>query len=479
MTLNDDAKKRAAKGLADKYILHDGTDPDAPGAEKIIQLQREQEPMSEEEAQAEIARLAALPKLDYEQQRLRFKRRTGYRLETIDALVDEARAKLPPPPDVSDDRPTALEPVVGTELVADLIADLTTYIKIDPEYAAAAAFWVIHTYLLHNGDHLRITPRLAVTAPEKQCGKTTFIDWLGTVVQRPKRSDNITAAAVYHVVELRQPTLLIDEADTYLGTNNELRGILNSGHRSDGTVDRSTRTGGLISFSTYSACAIALIGDLPATLQDRSIRIRLRRRLPGEKVSSLRGDRADDKLARRCARWELDKDPAIPPELFNRVEDNWRPLLAIADLIGGEWPERLREIAVRIAQLEVGQDPSTGERLLEDIRDIIDGREWITSEALVSRLEMREWSLTKKRLASLLKPYGISPRLERHGEPQRGYLAQDFQDAFSRYLSVTDVTDVTDAVAPGEEKTVSFPDHAEPSVTNVTNVTPRFKRRFT
>jgi putative DNA primase/helicase len=455
MTARDDAKR-----LADKYILKDGTDPSAPGAAKILQLQREQEPMSVEEVEAEIYRLATLSKLDYERERQGVAARTGYRLSTLDKLVEEERKKIPPP-DPSDDRPPALEPVIGAELVNDLITDLTKYISLEPDYAATAAFWAIHTYLL---DYIRITPRLAITAPEKRCGKTTFIDWLSTVVQRPKRSDNISAAAVYRVVEQLRPTLLIDEADTYLGNNQELRGILNSGHRSDGTVDRSTKSGGLVSFSTYSACAISLIGGLPETLHDRSIRIRLRRRRPDEKIASLRGDRTDDTLARRCARWALDcrdayasADPSVPPELFNRVEDNWRPLLAIADVIGGEWPERLREIAVNIAQLEAGEDPSVGTRLLQDIREILGDRDWITSNSLILKLHVREWAISStKRLANLLKPYGIEPKQERRGgSVERGYLAKDFEDAFSRYLSVPDVPLVPAALAKEEKPSLS------------------------
>src|SRR5262249_26349812 len=176
--------------------------------------------------------------------------------------------------------------VSGLELVENLVADLIRYVSLDPDYAPVIAFWVIHTYLL---DYFFITPRLAITSPEKRCGKTVLLSWLRTTVQRPKSTSNISAAAVYHVVEDQQPTLLIDEADTFRKLNDELRGVLNSGHRQDGTVDRwDAKNKKLISYSTYSACATALIGDPPSTLQDRSIRIRLRRRRPDEKVESLR-----------------------------------------------------------------------------------------------------------------------------------------------------------------------------------------------
>jgi putative DNA primase/helicase len=418
---------------------------------------------STEEMEEKLKELAALSDVEYENQRHAVRARWGMRLSVLDKLVERERVKLRAADEALGlDRQPCLEAVSGLELINDLVTDLTRYVSLDPDYAITTAFWVIHTYLLDCGF---ITPRLAITAPEKRCGKTTLLHWLRTTVQRPKNTDNISAAAVYHVVEDQHPTLLIDEADTFLGNNNELRGILNSGHQQDGTVDRwDQRSKSIISFSTYSACAISLIGNLPSTLQDRSIRIRLRRRRPDEKVASLRLGTVSE-LAGQCARWALDNnpylgDPPIPAELFNRVEDNWRPLLAIADVIGGPWPERLRAIAVRIAELEAGEDPSQGTQLLHDIKEILGSRAWITSSLLIGRLNTKTWAMNGKRLAGMLKPYGIEPTQQRHGgEPERGYLAVDFADAFARYLTVPDVPDVP-APTPPPAKT-SPPDVSE------------------
>jgi putative DNA primase/helicase len=431
--------------------LHDENDTSLPKVTSldmpkkvVIELRRTEEP-STEEVETEVVRLSALSVIDYERERDRVSARLGIRKATLDKLVEAERAKTPVDGPGLDREP-ALEWVEGSELVDELIADLTRYVSLDPDYAVTTTFWVIHTYLL---EHTFITPRLAITAPEPRCGKTTLVNWLRTVVQRPLNSINISAAAVYHVVDEQQPTLLIDEADTFLGTNNELRGILNSGHQQDGTVQRwDAKQKTIVSFSTFGACAISLIGNLPSTLQDRSIRVRLRRRKPDERIFSFRADRVDDKLARRCARWTLDNryalgDPAIPEQLFNRVEDNWRPLLSIADAIGGAWPERLRAIAVKIAELEGGEDPSLGTQLLQDIREIVEDKIWITSGALVARLSGKAWIMSGKKLAGLLKPYGIEPTQQRwDGRVERGYFVVDFADAFARYLGVPDVPDV-------------------------------------
>ena len=139
--------------------------------------------------------------------------------------------------------------------------------------ADTVALWAVHTYLL---DCFGISPRLAITSPEKGCGKTTALDVVSRLVLRPLPTANASAAAIFRVVELHRPTLLIDEADTFLPENEELRGILNSGHRQGGSVIRTVgEEFEPRSFSTYSACAIALIGRLPATLADRSVADRI------------------------------------------------------------------------------------------------------------------------------------------------------------------------------------------------------------
>jgi putative DNA primase/helicase len=142
----------------------------------------------------------------------------------------------------------------------------------------------------------------------------------------------------------------VDEADTFIRDSDDLRGILNSGHTRElafviRTVgdDHEPRK-----FSTWGAKAIALIGGLKDTLADRSIEVALKRKLPGEHVERLR--HADPEvlhtLARRCARWAADHAekiraarPSMPDGLHDRAQDNWEPLIAIADLAGGDWPK--------------------------------------------------------------------------------------------------------------------------------------------
>ena len=268
--------------------------------------------------------------------------------------------------------------VDGSKLLSAITEAIKIYVVLPPNSAEILALWAMHTHCFDCFGH---SPRAAITSPEKGCGKTTTLDALECLVSRPLPTANATASAIFRIVEQARPTLLIDEADTFLKENDELRGILNTGHRRGGQVlrtvgdDHEPRQ-----FSTWSPAAIAMIGRLPDTLNDRSVIISLRRRKPEESVRPFRSDRADDLrvLARKMARWVQDHKVALTAadpdmgEIMNRVADNWRPLFAIADAAGAHWPKRVREIAAAADKASVEQSISI--RLLRDIRWIFDGR---------------------------------------------------------------------------------------------------------
>jgi hypothetical protein len=235
-------------------------------------------------------------------------------------------------------------PVDGSALLADITGTLTRYVALPRFAEVAAALWTLHAHAL---DAAGASPLLALLSPEKRCGKTTTLALLSRLVPRALLSSNISAASLFRVVEKYSPTLLVDEADSFLREKEELRGILNSGHTRDAAYvvrtvgdDHEPRR-----FSTWAAKAVAMIGCLPDTLTDRSIVVPMRRRAPREPVERLRLDRPGDfeDLRRRAARWAADHlaelraaDPDLPGDLGDRAADNWRPLLAIADLVGDE-----------------------------------------------------------------------------------------------------------------------------------------------
>jgi putative DNA primase/helicase len=273
---------------------------------------------------------------------------------------------------------------------------------------------------------------------------------------------NITTAALFRAIEQWRPTMLIDEADTFLRENEELRGVLNAGYRrATAYVVRNVPVGDSWEprkFWVWGPVAIALIGNLPSTLADRSIHIRLRRKATRETIERLRLDRIGDLtegLQRRCLRWAhdhlaqlRDADPSVPETLNDRAADNWRPLCAIAEIAEGEWPQRVRKAIAALAGTEMDDD-AMGVMLLADIRQIFeaDGSEKIFSETLVKALhalEERPWSewgqqrkpMSKTQLAGLLRPFEIRSKDVRLGEEKaKGYTKDDFADAWERYLS--------------------------------------------
>ena len=180
-----------------------------------------------------------------------------------------------------------LEPVDGADLLNAICETAKSHLVLSDGAAEAIALWVL---LAHAHDCFDVSPVLGITSPTPECGKTTVLTFLGAVVPRPLPAANITPAAVFRAVEKWSPTVLIDEADTFLRDNNELRGILNSGHqrrnayvvRTVGEDHEPKR------FRTWGPKAVALIGKLPATLSSRAIHIEMRRKTAAERVTPLR-----------------------------------------------------------------------------------------------------------------------------------------------------------------------------------------------
>ncbi|MBI4569693.1 MAG: DUF3631 domain-containing protein [Planctomycetes bacterium] len=346
-------------------------------------------------------------------------------------------------------------PVDGAGLLGDLY-DLSGRFMVWPGAWCRAVFalWALHSWCLDAFDH---SPRLAFLSPTKRCGKSRALALLRAVVRRALPTSNVTPAALFRSIEAWAPTLLIDELDTFIKDNDDLRGVLNAGHARGGAVlrvvgdDHEPRN-----FNCFAATALAGIGTLPDTVADRAIIVPLRRKTPGEKVERLHESRLGDacaELRRRCMRWADDHldtlRAADPPDLDglnDRANDNWRLLFAIADAAGGDWPDRAREAASAAAGVETDDSEEAGVQLLGDVRAILDetGLDRIASAELARRLgemENRPWPewkngkpITANQIARRLRAFGVSTRTIRTdtGTP-KGYLRFDLEDAFTRY----------------------------------------------
>lgn len=416
---------------------------------------------SEIPLETEILRLSNLDKINYELERQNIAGKYDIRVSVLDELVAKNNIKNAERqgvifPDITPWH----EPVITAELLHELEKILNQLMAFSSEHEAKAiALYILHTYCI---EAVNCSPILNITSPEKRCGKSTLLAILERLLYRPLLASNITQAAVYRSIEKWQPCLMIDEADTFLRDNEELRGVINSGHtRSSAYVVRCVGDNHDPSrFNTFCPKVIAGIGHSPETIEDRSIIIRLRRKLPNELKSKIRdvSNEAFLTLCRKCVRFAKDNidqlreaNPIIPAELHDRAADNWTPLLAIADFAGNEWPEQAREIAIFLSGSK--QDSiSRGIELLQDIKNIFDTKDIVrlyTHELLTALNQDEEapWvtfnkgkPISPRQVGNILREYGIRSknlRLPPYNKPLKGYESDDFTEAFSRYLSHT------------------------------------------
>jgi putative DNA primase/helicase len=347
---------------------------------------------------------------------------------------------------------------VATDALLDSLVDaVRRHVVLSPAAADVVALWIAHTWAYPGFDH---SPRLGITSPTRRCGKSTLMEVLRLTCCRTLKADNVSASGVFRTVEALCPlTLLVDEADTFLRDAEELRGVLNSGFESSGQVIRVVERNGEhvpVVFATYCPVALAAIGELPATLGDRAVPIRLERKAASEKVQKMRasGNRAAlSDLARKLTRWAADTrgalvtDPVLPDAMSDREGDISVPLLAIADHAGPEWAVRGRKALLEMFGLRAAAEGNTeiGVLLLVDIRALFGDAEKMPSAKLceqLAKMEDRPWPewrqgkpMTQTQLATALKPFRIRPTTIREGDSTpKGYERKAFEEAWSRYL---------------------------------------------
>ncbi len=342
------------------------------------------------------------------------------------------------------------EAVDGAQLLDALRASFTRYIVLPEAAAPTLALWIVHTYSYQLG---RVAAYAALLSPEKRCGKSTALSVVAALAHRALPASNVLPASLFRVIERDSPTMLIDEVDSFVKDNEELRGILNAGFTRETAFvlrcvgeNHEPKT-----FNVFGPKLFAGIGKLPSTLADRSIIIPMRRKQPGETVERFRGLDGEE-LRRKCVRWVADNeaqlapaDPSVPNALNDRAADLWRPLLAIADAAGGEWPAVARRAALELSADK--EDDSQTVKLLASCRACFTrpSVDRVLTKDLLAFLNAQEeepWNtfnhgggLNARQLADRLKPYGITSRTLRDGaERAKGYFAEDFTDAFNRYL---------------------------------------------
>lgn len=444
-----------------------------------------------------VLQLSALSAIDYELMRKGEAEKLAIRPSVLDKLVEGARSKQK----ITNDSPfNDIEPfsekILPAELFAEIADTVQKFIVLEPYQANGIALWISFSWFI---GEVNIAPLLVITAPEKSCGKTQLLDLIGRLVARPLPAANSTPAALFRSVEKWSPTLLIDEADTFIKGSDELIGLINAGHsRSNAFVlrvvgdDHEPK-----SFRVWGAKAlagIALERHLPDATMSRSIVIEMRRKLAGEQVQRLRHSQLDAAILKaKLARFSADFSETVrnakvtlPETLSDREQDNWEPLVSIAKCAGEEWVERAIEAALKISASNIGTANDSGNELLADIREAFDvlATDKLSTLKLINALlldEERPWAtynrgkpITPRQVAKRLASYGITSKTLREGYLTfKGYEKKQFDDAFNRYL-------------PEEEKDLSQSDNvpdssvvAESDVTDSGSVTVTLESKVT
>ena len=351
--------------------------------------------------------------------------------------------------------PTPLEPYAGSVSIVDLATQadqlIFTHCITTEHERTALVLWSFATY---GYDHYRIFPRLLAISPERRCGKTTLLEVVAALCRNSIQASNLTPAIISRIKGfVSDPTLLIDEADTFIkNADGNIKGLINSGHTKSGAqvlkcVGESHEPQ---VFDTWHPMVIASIGALEDTIMDRSIIINLRRKRPSENVQRLPVDLSEEwkDWRSKALRWFMDNASALdysnqiePPYRGNdRAIDNWVPLFTLAKAMDETWYSRC-EAAYQELVNEVEMELPT--RLLSDIRDHVvkATNTRISSNSMVQSLmadETAPWAdmrITPSKVAVMLTPYNIKPRDMRIDDKiLRGYESSQFEDAFARYL---------------------------------------------
>lgn len=408
---------------------------------------------------AEIARLQALNRIEYERQRALAAEKIGIRVSVLDDIVQPGRkgdvvgqGKAV----VAVDVEPWSEPIVDPPALLDGIAKaLRAHIVLTREQADTIALWSVYT---HGYQVWRIAPRLGIRAPSKGCGKSETMRRLKRLVRRPVSCENLTPAVAFRLIDAEKPTLLLDEMDNMITEDrSQMLGILNSGYERGGQTFRCVGDQSEVrGFSTYCPMAYAMIGSPPGTFDSRTITVAMRRATPNEArelVSMEDGEAEDERfcyLGRKAARWVQDNVQKLAQSrpdmagLVNRTSDNWRPLFAIADVVGGEWPSRARNAAWALVRHSEAQSPF--EDTLAEIQKMFGERDEITSKEIVERLiaiesgPWAEWGkdkkpITQNALARLLKPHKVFPGdIGPERKRLKGYRRAQFDQLFQAYL---------------------------------------------
>ena len=351
--------------------------------------------------------------------------------------------------------------VSGEELFFTIQKTFNRFLVLPNDADVAITLWIMFSWVHNAFDY---SPILNVWSPTKRCGKTRLLKVIRRLVPKPLSTSNITPSAIFRSVERDEPTLLIDEADTFLSASEEITGVINSGYERDSAyVTRNEKVGDEYiptQIRTWCPKVLAGIGNRKETIIDRSLSIHMMRISRQRKVERYSRQVYDemDHINSMLQRWRNDNGdklddlynnslPNTPDCLNDRATDIWNILLTIADHIGGAVPDIARKSSVVISY-EEDEPESSPVELLEHILRASKDKGWSESTGNdicreLCQFEDAPWSevnngkpITPNKLARMLKPFKVKPKQTWSagtGKNRRLYQIKDVEQAYAPY----------------------------------------------
>ncbi len=337
-------------------------------------------------------------------------------------------------------------PVTTSELLHDLDVVVGRHLRLTAAQRFAVVLWIAHTWIV---EWSASSPRLALTSVPVAAGKSTALRLLAALTPRPLSLVPTSAQSLVGLIDEVHPTLLLDDAQTWLAGNRGLRRLIAAGHARDAVyLNAAQNAFARPTFSCFTPCAFATNAPVPAEIAKRCLTIALEPVLAHERPEPLPREPSPlENLRAKAVRWAQEEgraaaavEPQLPLSLGGSQVQNWRPLLAIAEKADAVWIRQARAAAVTL--FDAGAEADLGVALLTDLHSAFGTQDRLTSDHIVKTLltdEERPWrhmALDARVLAQRLRPFGIRPRVVRTSSDAsaRGYLAADFSEAFARYL---------------------------------------------
>lgn len=434
-----------------------------------------------------LEQLSYMSLRDFEHVRGAEAKRLGMRKPVLDKEVKAGRDQGEKKNQFDDGHDPWPDPMETGALLEEVLETYRHYVFAPEHHLHVLACATINTWCL---EAFNMTFRIILQSPEYSCGKSQVIDTLEKLSCNPFKSDNATQAVMYHLIHKCSPTVLLDEIDSLSPEHREgLVNILNAGNKRGAQVWRVEGEGGkrdAVGYNCFAPTIIAGIGrgKFPPATISRAIVLGMKRKPREYRIRRLRAYDPTG-LRRKCRRWAMDhieelrsSQPDLPDELNDRQQDVWESLFAIAEVAGGEWPNRIREAALKLHNISTDEMRSTGNELMRHIKTVLDeveGERIHTKKLLEKLNELDEagygdWNnhegMKPKELNRKLAEYDITPRRMRIGDDNLvGWDREQFTEAWNTYLNLPVPCSINSGGTPAQQEKPLEKDPETPSQT--------------